>query len=820
MPIRNPNSYPGTPGTTLYAGLPTPPSSGGLLTTFSLDNWDAVSSTRTLFRGGMPFKKGDVPAGSVPEIRRAGGAPVVAQFDERSTWSDGSLKFCVCHMRDTNLAASGTQAYEVHSVTGSFNNTGATTLASVAASDALTVEISSFTQFNNTTNVTRASGAALGSFAAHAAVATRVTKVHSGPVCEGWQVWGMVKDGAAGAGAEDAHLKCIWYVDVWKDAGGAVIDTEFAVEMAQDWWAVADKFRLDYTATLKRNGTTVQAYTGIQHPYRAHWLTARMTNDFNHGKRHWVGSVPALTRRFSKTYWRDTHQVPPFADIVTGSNTSITLLPLSSQQHRADVNGTGAYMGRGLLPNNDAVTFMNQTPVDYRASRVNGFAGLHVPNHFKDERTRTRSGESADIANTLIPALWDPKPSSASTFVGLPAPAHSYASGPETRGYVVNLGGFVYGFTGNGDGSHAVPYSTSAYLFEGERYFLEAMISAAMTLSTGQFGNEFGGKPWPHWYLNVAARTEMSIPNVRWSGIPGFNAGERDVGWGVNLLSNAAALTPDNDPQGQYLKAWNSHCGEYLQACADYTPPSLAAAGVPYNTVGNTNGSMHSPWQAGFVVQGCAMNYLANEVTGYKNYANMAVRSLASKVRRHFYETDLYRAVLATTTVAYSGGNYLSANEYLAGPYPATVTANVVSMAFSGTANPGIAANGDVAYFYPRNDGGASTPVPVGYTEGTTLYVVNVSGATYGLSLTPGGSPISIPDGSYQVAGKFTGRAAVNPAVFPPYLPNSDDYPSILEATFVLSERAALSSVTPGTSATVRSFLTNVARHAAWALSP
>lgn len=814
--------YPGVPGTKLYGGI-TPPPAGALVTTFDLDEWSGLGS-RTLFRGGMLFKKGDVPAGSALQIRR-GGNPVAAQFDERTTWSDGSLRFTVCHLRDSDFGASETREYEVWTVPDTaFDNVGATSLSSVASANNFTVEISSFTQSDGGAPTTRGSGAALATFAAHASVATRVTKIHSGPVCEGWEVWGMFNDGLDGSGSPDAHLKAIWYVDVWKDGSGAVIDTEFAPVLAQDWWAVADKRRLGYTATLKRNGSTVQTYSGVTHPYHSRWAMMRMQSDHNHGRRHWVGDVPTLTYLLNQEYWKQTNCVPGYdTSVETGAGAAITLVPLSSQEHKADLDGTGGYIGRGLFPVPDAKAFIRRTPVDFRNMRVNAFAGLHVNKHFRDERTRTREGESADIANTLVPLIWLPKAESASTFAGLPTPKHASrtanAALPNSQGGYVAVTGGLGVWTNTIDASHAVAYSLFAYLVEGERYFLEASIDLATYNAQCSQPSSSGSYPPLHWYGNTNARAEMSIPSTRWSAIPDFIGQQRSLGWSANNLA-VAGFVPDNDPQGQYLRAWNSHCAEYLSQCVAYTPPSLRSAGVTHMASSGSQGAVRAPWQAGFIVQGCSFNYLVNEHEGFKEYANLVARAVVALPIRNKYDMLLYRYMQSAVVELYNSGNYRAANQYLHGPLNVTVSSDAISAGESQL--PSTIANGDLFYFVTLNEGVQSAALPSGYTEGTPLYAVESSGHPFKAATSPGGTPIAIPNGSYSIAGQFTGRAGIAVAAFPPYLPDGDSYPMIIEATMAMAERAGLDSVPAGTAAACRAHLANVNRGAgrgpAWAL--
>lgn len=807
MPTPTPDSYPGTPGTVLYAGQLTP-EDGALISAFDLTNWSG-STTKVLHRAGMPFKKGDIPSGSVPEIRR-GGTPIDAQFDERTTWSDGSLKFAVCHMRDSDLSGSATYSYEIYSVTGSYNNTGTASLASVAAANTLTVEISSFTESNGGAPTTRGSGAALADFSTHAAVATRVTKIHSGPVCDGWQVWGMAKDGSTGAGDEDAHLKSIWYVDVWKDGSSAIIDTEYGAVLSQDWWGVANKRRLAYTATLKRSGATTQAYTGVTHPCQSQMMTARMTDDSNHGKRHWVTAVPTLVYKPDKEYWVSSGMAVPLDPAFTpDANTSVTYVPFGNMQHRADINGTGAYMGRGMWPNCDSATFMRQTAADVRSSRANAFAGLSFPAHYRDERTRTRSSESADVANTLIPLIWSPSASGASTFTGLPTPKDAYnGSGTDSGkfgGWEDVTGGIGVWSTGSsiGDSSHAVNFSGFMYMLEGERYFLEATIDMATKGTQGINGNFYGACPTVHWYENTYARSEMSIPSTEWGALPNYREQPRSIGWATLLVGNAAGLIPDNDPMSPYLRGWNDHCGDYLAACNQYTPTSLKPLGICYLSNPEMSGAT-SPWMNGFVAQGCYQNLRMTENEPIRDYAELMAQGINNLYQRDKYETTAYRVCLSAINADYSGTNpYVGSLDYLM-PNDCSVSSNKVTV--SGLYyDP---QNGDEVYFINYE----SASLPVGYVEGTRYYAINQSGLTFDVSETLGGAAVPVPDGSYKIGGAWHRGSGMSVAAFPPYLPNADSYSPIAMASLVYAEAEACPNVTPGTSAAMQTFLSGVAQ--------
>jgi len=820
-------TYTSLTANTVYGGRQAP-TLGQDLFSFTLENNDPGVHSRTLFRGGMPFAKGDIPPGYVPSVKRDG-APVAVQFDERSTWSDGSLKFAVMHLRDSDTAGAGSKTYTVAAATGSYNNTGATTLASVAAANDLAVEVSNLAQWDGTLSETRASGAARASFAEHAGVATRVTKIHSGSVCEGWVVWGMFKDGATGSGAEDAHLKAVWHVDVWKDASGAVIDTEFSCVLAQDWWAVPGKFRLDYSAALKRNGALVHNYAGIKHIYHAHWMTVRMQDDANHGKRHWVGTVPTLTYKFSKAYWKATKLVPPYdLDFVPGNPGAHSYVPLSTQKHRAHIDGTGGYIGRSMLSEPCARAFLLQTPAAVRDSRLSNFAGLHCPFHYRDERMRMRPGESADVANTLIPLLLNPKPPEASTFPGLPAPKDAYA-GTEyqtvaERGGWVPIKGGEAPWASSGGTSHAVGYSTYAYLLEGEHYMLESVIDHATR--TGQCGhsNQWGHKPYRWWYQQPNAITELGIPSGRYAGIPGLTTQERSMAFTMNIVAYAAALTPDSDPQGAYLRVWNAHINDYINDSMDYTPPSAWAAGLHFSS----HKDMRSPWQNFLNIQGCYQNYRMTEQAASKRFAENAMRIIYGLHARSPYNLGIYHALVAPYNGDYSQDNQFHAARDFRNKSKIWTDGVTVKIEHY---HPLV--EGDVFYFTISNSGMLRIDMPPGAQEAKPYYVVGplvheqiyqsaLQCCFFSLSETPGGPPVSFPLALYSCGFISTSATGITAPTGVDIGADNSGYLCIAQACYAFAEQEGAPGIVGGEAAAVRAFTSavNYSQAAGWMCKP
>ena len=76
---------------------------------FSLTNQGA-SSSLGLFKRGVWFKKGEIPAGSIPTL--SGGT---GQLFATRAWNDGSLKTARLLLRDTTFAVGASRTYTIAS---------------------------------------------------------------------------------------------------------------------------------------------------------------------------------------------------------------------------------------------------------------------------------------------------------------------------------------------------------------------------------------------------------------------------------------------------------------------------------------------------------------------------------------------------------------------------------------------------------------------------------------------------------------------------------------------------------------------------------
>lgn len=766
---------------------------------FDVVNFDGASTSAGFIRVGLPFKYGDMPSGSIPKIEKSGVEVTAVQFDERAFWPDGSLRFCVLHMRDSAFSASESRTYDVKIKSGSYSNTATFASTAITGTYDLKAQITSLTQPNqtNTNNHTASINTAFGT-------ATRVTKIHSGPICDGWVVWQYYNDDSDSI--DDAHLKAVWYVDIWNDGsdtdGGYI---EFGCKTCLNNWDTASKDRHDYTLTLKNSTTTIETYSTIQHPYHAEWLTVSKGNDNNDGRRHWLSTAPTLSVKPDQAYWISTGLVPPLdtsLSTASATNYSASWTPCANMNHRANIDGTGAYMGRGILPNSDATAFLSQTAAHVRYARVNAHAGLHLPAHFKSTKTRTRasvaadayndfSAEGSDEANTIISLTLDPKTSGEYTFTsdGMPAPVHAYrgsvATAPYKDGYVDPTGGTGVWNTSL-DSSHAVNYSYFMYLLEGERYFLDATIDLTMDAIQKTHGNEYSARPYTLNYLDTYRRALFSIPSTRWSGISLYSSQSRSVGWAANLLGSAYAIMPDNDVQANCLKALVEHNADFAADGISYLPTAQKDWGHFWY------GTLMSPWMQNFVTMGAIHLHNCTKDADAKTLADMVcnfpVRIWSTS---HYGQTTAYRGLTTeypdywheTTNTFRTGDDYLV---YYAGASTTSAT-DVV------TITGHTLAVGDKVVFIAEDTSGNAKIIPGGITQGTDYYVINVVADTFQVSLTLGGSAVDI---TTDETNAYIATRQADYLTNPASSMTGDSYSPIARAALVAANKYGYTSAT------------------------
>ena len=148
--------------------------------TFSVQNWAASASTG-FHKRGLWWKRGDIPAGSVPAL--SSGA---AQFYGLRFWSDGSLKTAKLLLRDAAFAQGESRSYALTGAAGALPSgsvalAGNGGLANAIAGRDVKVTFANVVQSDGAITALNASGAFTASLAGHAATGTPVDRAHQRP---------------------------------------------------------------------------------------------------------------------------------------------------------------------------------------------------------------------------------------------------------------------------------------------------------------------------------------------------------------------------------------------------------------------------------------------------------------------------------------------------------------------------------------------------------------------------------------------------------------------------------------------------------------
>lgn len=834
-------------------GATSAPLPGGTITTFNVINTSA-SASKCRYRRGLWFAKGDIPSGSIPAITQGGNA-ITAQFDERNTWSDGSLKLCVLSMMDTDFSGNESRTYAIAAQVGTFNNTGLRTLSDITGAHTFQVKFANVTTYDGTNTVARGSGAFTADCNTHAGVATRVKNYHSGPVCSSWEIWGMATDNTGGAA--DPDLQTVTYWTAWNNPNGTLYDIEHGVKQAQVWWNPPNaKYRLNYDATYVDGGTTINTYSSVQHPYHAEWMTVRTNNDDNHGKRFWAGTIPTLYHTFDKVYARSTGLFPylnptyvpnSIATVGIGSPSYLTsYAPGIAFGHRAAINGTGDYQGRGLMPNTDCLAWMLQTSNNYRYARCNAFAGLHVPYHYRSIATRTiASGPQAgtDIANTVISLIMRPLSAPAYTFTaqGMPAPIDAYvggASAPVTATFVAKSGysGVWSNVGGNdnnpsSDASHAVAYSYGMYLLEGERHFMQATLDLGTNAAHQLNGNTFGGAPQYKYVSTPPMAALFSIPTTQWSGLANGNPesdNERNSGWGMMVAAQADIVCPDADVQAGFISLFRSQTAAFHVANMSYMPASQLAIGMYGGALGTNSGrGVFSNWMMNFNTQAHAMNVLGNEDANSLScinncFQNVPLVAFSTGLNNYASNDERWISALKTQTAWDSVTNPFLTPATMMSQQPVLVVSNVCSCTpgLQNNLSPFLS-NGDVMYWIKSDNLGNAVSLPAGFSEATPYYATNCSGNTFQIEASPGSGALTIANGTYNGAfhpSNWNTAVAANP----PYLPTPDSYTPIAVSALIMAYKAGANAITGAIVTNALAFAAGInnSQWATWNMAP
>jgi hypothetical protein len=225
-----------------------------LLASLTFENTDGSVATpsESYVTFGMAFKKGDIPSGSIPDVRVAG-VPIPAQFDLRNTWSDGSLRWCEVSCIAPSIAGGGTLAVKIHRTLGSYDNTQTRDITDITGNTDFTVNLTAATDYLSSSYE---GGTLEASF--NDAVAG-VELIKSGPVCDQWRCWAPFET------QTNDHLAAYFYVTAWtKDSDGTLGPISHIARVHNGYIALTSPTKYHYDASYKDGVSTIRQFDSDQ----------------------------------------------------------------------------------------------------------------------------------------------------------------------------------------------------------------------------------------------------------------------------------------------------------------------------------------------------------------------------------------------------------------------------------------------------------------------------------------------------------------------------------------------------------------------------
>lgn len=679
---------------------------------------------------GLPFKQGDIPASTYPQIKTAGGTVCPATLHSITSWPDGSMKFCGAFCRvPASIAGSGTLVLQVHS--------GAAAPASGARSTSDLTAADIKTELVGSSGLTGTWLASLSDAVANGIISV----LANGPAGALYRIWGAVKDGSNNA---HGQIVCDHYVMAMTNAAGALLGLRYLGRIMQPFCDAdpggAPAQDREFTATLKRGATTIRALQGYSSSPSVPSSTIRLCHyasiftcgtdarwDFVQGG----GSDSAdCTVRvlLDMAYLKATHLIPPWdLDAPTFASTSANYIPMGTGAMNGATGSTGERFDIGIMTEWQVRQIRSQTVVNERVNRVNGLAVGGWRYNMRKRATRK-----------CVPTT-DPR----STYAGLGTIETTWRQNHFQSGQVT---GFVNPSPNNSpvwieDGSHRAAATYFPYLATGEPQFADLLAEVAFyNISSVEQGTATIPTNWPQ------SGGAGSLRNTR-IGAGGavrkgaglfFNhwGGARTSAWASRDNAYAASILPDVSPDGDESRLYLRDCQEesYL-AILEYSQrmdASWAALGIIAREIGS------SPWMEDYlrlslciqadVLPGATINAVRDWMAQYYTslYAENPEMGNHLAYRVHWVDG-------ANLTSAPRGRLFLSG----------------FSMSFSAATNRAtitggnyLPTNGD-RFSYP-GEGSVTKPIP-GDPDKKIYYAVNCSGRTFQIANTLGGSPLTIP---------------------------------------------------------------------------
>lgn len=745
MPTTTPNAYPGTPGTTLRGGLPNPPSAT-LVTSRTLSNTSGSTQASNFVTPmfGLPLKEADVPTGEYPEFRLTDDTPIPATVYNCAEWADGSMNMCGVIARvPSSVPGSGSLTMNVYSG-GTAPAASSRTLAEVVAGSDIKIE------YTGTVNLSGVWTASLNDAIANDG---NITMIGDGPAGKVWKIGGHFKQ----SGSAHGQLYCWHYIAVLQDAAGGLLGVRYLGVWGQLFGDVASPAPLyrQGTMVLKNGATTVRTMQGIEAtpspdnsngvpgsvitmPHFSSASTAGVDAVWDFFQCGGSASTDCTIRVVPPTaYIQQAKLVPPYGISASVVDTPSANYVINGKGNHYNYNmgNTGEWPEIGVMPSWCARYWMNPTVLNERAVRVNAMCAL---------------GYLADVRP--VSSKKPPAGNATGTFTGIEQKS-SWSLSQRTGGVINPATQFnVWGT----DVAHRPSPLYSAYLMTGEPQILDTMIGHAcghVLLTNGGYSIWKAARPLTGPTMtSFAGERNMRVDDAGETydcgGVLMRRGGIRMGAWAFRDISQAYAMVPasytGSDYKGyfQYLidTAWRGF-NEYIAAHpTSYKNDGMFAYG-DRQLEGGDGLFMVNYWDMGL----CFTSQITQRPQVITARQYMARRFNAIASRYNVGSMGAYdMLVWNDVDIAESYAEVLYSMKDNAGTLTFSTASNniTVSDGIKGPAwNP---TNGDVLAFVGGSSVGVSTRPYDEIVNYKHFYAVNVSGKTFQLSATPGGSPLTV----------------------------------------------------------------------------
>lgn len=741
MPIATPDSYPGVPGTVLYAGLPSAGSAS--ITTLVLENESASTQAANFITKsfGLPLQQGVVEAGTAPQFELEGGTACPASIGGVATWPDGSMKFCTVMLRiPASIAGSGTLNVLVKTG-GTMPSAGARITSNLTPAD-LKMEV---------TGVSGLTGTWAGELNDAITVGADITVVMDGAAGKIWRIGGDYKQ----SGSAHGQIYATHYVAALTNSSNGLFGLRYLHRCAQPWGDVASPAVATrvVTAVLKTGATTIRTMQGHNgsETVGANISMDQYTSFFSCGAEgRWdyvqgggSSSTDCTVRvRYDPAYIVKTRLMPPYnTALAATSNSSVSYVPYCRGHMLRYTPNSGERDDIGLFPSWVAKAVIKQTAVDERAVRVNALAagGWRIV-------VRQQASKNV-IACADIQASYTGMGTMRASWRHWPA---AYMTGLQNPGSWASL--WAEEFCSH----HRASPFYYAYMITGEAQYADMMAEMATVTMLNMEPNTQGWSttlPITNPVTGGFGERGSLIAGTTYkgAGLLFRQDSYRIPAWGSRDIAHAAALLPD---AGTLYAGTKDYCRDVLTSCwnaaAAYNnamSSSWRAAGLwSLNARLAVDEAYEGPWALGYLINSVAHQSQIVPETGAATF-----RAHLAKLPIQIYAGGYDVACLASYRLCQwnETARIDTVDEVVCQPRDTTLTPNTGNNTFSisGPNSGWTPANGDVFMFSTTMS--AAKPFAAAVND-RRLYAVEVdTGAkTFKLALTRGGSAITVTSGT------------------------------------------------------------------------